>query len=70
MCVERPLFNMLIRAVRRLYCVGGVCMCVYLRVCVVVCVRMCMHVWLHVPLASPEDCLLTAQLAPSTGLLC
>ena len=34
---------------------------------VVVKVNVC--VWLYVPLASPEDCLFTAQLAPSTGLI-
>src|SRR6218665_2911897 len=47
-----------------------ICMyvCLYVCVCllVCVCVHMCMHVWLYVPLASPEDCLLTASLAPST----
>ena len=28
----------------------------------------CLYVWLYVPLASPEDCLLTAPMVPSTGL--
>jgi len=29
----------------------------------------CLCVWLYVPLASPDDRLLTAPLAPSTGLI-
>ena len=29
----------------------------------------CLCMWLYVPLASPEDCLLTAPLAPLTGLI-
>ena len=29
----------------------------------------CLCVWLYLPLAKPEDCLLTAPLALSTGLI-